>query len=158
MRSIIRGTDTATRFARLANGNWLKVTRILENDSENADFFADYQQLMRLAYMRNVRDLKKWSERISGYGREKQKRFMDYFLRLTRENFMYNFGNPDLNYMSEPEEAFAQNFARFVNENNIILIMEMADKVQRDIKQNANAKIVFFDMALQMIMLLLQKK
>ena len=36
--------------------------------------------------------------------------------------------------------------------------MEMADKVQRDIKQNANAKIVFFDMALQMIMLLLQKK
>ena len=152
------GTDTATRFARLANGNWLKVTRILENDSENADFFADYQQLMRLAYMRNVRDVKKWSERISGYGREKQKRFMDYFLRLTRENFMYNFGNPDLNYMSEPEEAFAQNFARFVNENNIILIMEMADKVQRDIKQNANAKIVFFDMALQMIMLLLQKK
>ena len=34
----------------------------------------------------------------------------------------------------------------------------MADKIQRDIKQNANAKIVFFDMALRTIMLLLNKK
>lgn len=152
------GTDSAIRLARLANGNWLKVVRELENDSENTDFFADYQQLMRLAYMRNIRDLKKWTDRISGYGREKQKRFMDYFIRLTRENFMFNFGIPDLNYMSDAEEAFAQKFARFVNENNIIQLMELADKVQRDIKQNANAKIVFFDMALQTIMLLIQKK
>ena len=152
------GTDSAIRLARLANGNWLKVVRELENDSENTDFFADYQQLMRLAYMRNIRDLKKWTDRISSYGREKQKRFMDYFIRLTRENFMFNFGIPDLNYMSDAEEAFAQKFARFVNENNIIQLMELADKVQRDIKQNANAKIVFFDMALQTIMLLIQKK
>ena len=148
------GDELATRMARLANGSWLKAVRELENDSENTDFLADYQQLMRLAYMRNIHDLKPWSERIAGYGREKQKRFMDYFIRLTRENFMYNFGNPDLNYMSEEEEAFANKFARFINEANIIPITEMADKVQRDIKQNANAKIVFFDLALQMIMLL----
>ena len=151
------GEELANRMARLANGSWLKAVRELEKDSENTEFLADYQQLMRLAYMRNIHDLKPWSERIAGYGREKQKRFMDYFIRLTRENFMYNFGNPDLNYMSEEEEAFANKFARFINEANIIPISEMADKVQRDIKQNANAKIVFFDLALQMIMLLLKK-
>ena len=71
---------------------------------------------------------------------------------------MYNFGNPDLNYMNADEEAFAENFARFINESNIIAFTEMADKIQRDIKQNANAKIVFFDMALRTIMLLLNKK
>ena len=151
------GDELANRMARLANGSWLKAVRELEKDSENTEFLADYQQLMRLAYMRNIHDLKPWSERIAGYGREKQKRFMDYFIRLTRENFMYNFANPDLNYMSEEEEAFANKFARFINEANIIPISEMADKVQRDIKQNANAKIVFFDVALQMIMLLLKK-
>ena len=151
------GDELANRMARLANGSWLKAVRELEKDSENTEFLADYQQLMRLAYMRNIHDLKPWSERIAGYGREKQKRFMDYFIRLTRENFMYNFANPDLNYMSEEEEAFANKFARFINEANIIPISEMAHKVQRDIKQNANAKIVFFDLALQMIMLLLKK-
>ena len=71
---------------------------------------------------------------------------------------MYNFGNPDLNYMSEKEEAFANKFARFVNETNVISMMDVAEKVQRDIRQNANAKIVFFDLALRMIILLLQKK
>ena len=71
---------------------------------------------------------------------------------------MYNFGNPDLNYMSEKEEEFATKFARFINENNVIAMTEMAEKIQRDIKQNANAKIVFFDMALRIIMMLLQKK
>ena len=152
------GAESSMRLARLANGSWLKAVRELENDSENDDFLADYQQLMRLAYQRNVRNLKKWSEHMQTYGREKQKRFMDYFMRLTRENFMYNFGNPDLNYMSEKEEEFATQFARFINENNVIAMTEMAEKIQRDIKQNANAKIVFFDMALRMIMMLLQKK
>ena len=90
-------------------------------------------------------------------GREKQKRFLDYFLRLIRENFMYNFQNPDLCYMSEREEEFAKNFARFINEANIIPISELINKAIRDIGQNANAKIVFFDMALQMIVLLIQK-
>lgn len=152
------GAESSMRLARLANGSWLKAVRELESDSENDDFLADYQQLMRLAYQRNVRNLKKWSEHMQTYGREKQKRFMDYFMRLTRENFMYNFGNPDLNYMSEKEEEFATKFARFINENNVIAMTEMAEKIQRDIKQNANAKIVFFDMALRMIMMLLQKK
>lgn len=152
------GDETSMRIARLANGNWLTAVREIENDSENAEFLDDYKQLMRLAYKRDIRELKKWSEQIQGYGRERQKRFIDYFSRFTRENFMYNFGNPELNYMTEEEEAFAVKFARFIHEGNIIQISEMADKIVRDIKQNANAKIVFFDMALQMIMLILQKK
>lgn len=113
---------------------------------------------MRLAYTRNIKDLKKWSDVMNGYGREKQKRFLDFFLRLIRENFMYNFGNSELVYMTKEEEDFARNFARFVNENNILQIYDLANRAIRDIGQNANGKIVFFDFALQMIVLLIQKK
>jgi DNA polymerase-3 subunit delta' len=59
--------------------------------------------------------------------------------------------------MSQREEEFAKNFARFINEANILPITELVDRAIRDIGQNANAKIVFFDMALQMIVLLIQK-
>ena len=59
--------------------------------------------------------------------------------------------------MTEEEEKFARNFARFVNEANVVPIYELANRALRDIGQNANAKIVFFDFALQMIVLLLQK-
>ena len=150
--------DDAMRVARLANGDWLTAVGELTADSENKDFLADFQSLMRLAYQRNVRELKRWSDNINSYGREKQKRFLTYFLRLIRESFMYIFQQPDLSYLTSQEEAFTANFARFVNENNILQINELANKAIRDISQNANGKIVFFDMALQMIVLLIQKK
>lgn len=149
--------ENAQRVARMANGSWLKALEMLSVDSENELFLDMFQTLMRLAYQRKVKELKGWSERMAALGREKQKRFLEYFLRLIRENFVYNFQNPDLCYMAEREEDFAKNFARFINEANIIPISELANKAIRDIGQNANAKIVFFDLALQMIVLLIQK-
>jgi len=149
--------DAARRISRMANGSWLKALEMLNSDSENELFLDLFQSLMRLAYQRKVKDLKTWSERIASMGREKQKRFLEYFLRLIRENFMYNFQREELCYMTQREEDFAKNFARFINEDNIIPIADMTNLAIRDIGQNANAKIVFYDFALQMIVLLISK-
>ena len=154
-----RGIDEeqAHRISRLANGSWLKALEELQTGSENEQFLDLFISLMRLAYQRKVKDLRKWSETMAGFGREKQRRFLVYFLRVIRENFMSNFGNKDLCYMTQQEEDFARNFARFVNEANVLEIYDLANRAIRDIGQNANAKIVFFDFALQMIVLLIQK-
>lgn len=149
--------DMAHRIARTANGNWLKTLETLDADNENRQFLETFKQLMRLAYMRNVKELKKWTEGVAGYGREKQRRMLDYFSRMVRENFMYNFRLPELNYMTMEEEDFAKNFARFINEANVMEIEELFASARRDIGQNANAKIVFFNMALEMIVLLIKK-
>jgi DNA polymerase-3 subunit delta' len=76
---------------------------------------------------------------------------------MSRESFVFNFKEEELNYMTAEEEAFAGNFARFINESNILPFSDLANLAIRDIGQNANAKIVFFDFALQTIVLLLQK-
>lgn len=149
--------DSAMRIARLANGSWLNALSELDASNENHLFFDMFVMLMRLAYMRNIHDLKKWSETAAGYGREKQKRMLSYFLRLVRENFMYNFRKPELVYMSQEEENFARNFARFINEANVVEISELLQRCIRDISQNANGKIVFFDLCLKIIVLLIQK-
>ena len=149
--------DQAHRITRMANGNWLKALEMLSSDSENELFLDMFQTLMRLAYQRKVKDLKAWSERMASMGREKQKRFLEYFLRLIRENFMYNFHREELCYMTQREEDFAKNFARFINEDNILPITDLANLAIRDIGQNANGKIVFYDFALQMIVLLIQR-
>ena len=148
--------NTAHRIARVANGNWLKALEELDAGNENRLFLDMFITLMRLAYQRNVKELKQWSETVAGFGREKQKRMMTYFLRLVRENFMYNFQNPDLVYMSQEEEDFAKNFARFINESNVVELSELFTKIIRDIGQNANPRIVFFDMALKVIVWLRQ--
>ena len=161
--------DQAQRISRMANGNWLAALEMLGADSENDYFLQLFQTLMRQAYLRNVKEMKAWSEQMATLGRERQKRFLEYFLRLVRENFMYNFQQSvgetspaahdakELCYMAQNEEDFARNFARFINEANILPITDLATRCIRDIGQNANAKIVFFDMALQMIILLIQK-
>ena len=149
--------DQARRISRMVNGNWLKALEMLSNDSENELFLDMFQTLMRLAYQRKVKELKAWSERMAQMGREKQKRFLEYFLRLIRENFMYNFHREELCYMTQREEDFAKNFARFINEDNILPITDMVNLAIRDIGQNANGKIVFYDFALQMIVLLMQR-
>lgn len=149
--------DAAKRISRAANGSWLNALEELDTGNEKRLFLDMFIMLMRLAYSRNIRELKKWSESVAAYGREKQKRMLVYFLHLVRENFMYNFRNPQLNYMTAGEEAFARNFARFINEANVFEISGLFDRAIRDIGQNANAKIVFFDLATQIIVSLIRK-
>ena len=149
--------DDARRIAHSANGSWQKALETLDTDNENQQFFELFVQLMRMAYKRDVKGFKLWSEQVAAFGRERQKRFLTYSSRMVRENFMYNFGKPELCYMSREEEDFAKNFARFINEANIVEISELLARAQRDIGQNANAKVVFYDLALQMIVLLIKK-
>lgn len=141
----------------MAGGSWHKAIQTLDANNENAIFFDMFVMLMRLSYMRNVKELKVWSEAVASYGREKQRRLLAYSLRMVRESFMYNFKIHELTYMTQAEEDFAKNFARFINEANIIDITELIERARRDIGQNANAKIVFFDFALKMIVLLVRK-
>ncbi len=154
-----RGIDDASaqRIARLANGNWMNALDALNTSNENRQFFDMFTMLMRLAYTRNIKELKKWSEAVAAYGREKQRRMLVYFIGQVRENFMYNFRNPELTYMTVEEENFSKKFSPFINELNVIEISELMERVNRDIGQNANAKVVMFDMALKMIVLLLRK-
>lgn len=154
-----RGIDeqNATRIARMANGNWLKALEELDSENEKRHFLELFISLMRLTYTKQLGELKTWSENVASLGREKQKRMMEYFLHMVRENFMYNFNQPQLSYMTQDEENFASKFAPFINEANVIQITEQMQRTIPEITQNANPKILFYDMALQLIILIRKK-
>lgn len=153
-----RGLDdeTARQTAHVAQGSWLQAMQLLSPNNENTEFFEMFQSLMRLCYMRRIGDLKAWGQQAAEMGREKEKRMLTYFIEQVRENFMYNFHIPELCYQSREEAAFSRNFARYINERNVIEISELFATAIRDIGQNANGKIVFFDMALKLIVLILR--
>lgn len=149
--------DDSTRISRIAHGSWSEALQAIDVGNEERQFLDMFETLMRLCYMRRVKDLKKWTDAVSAYGRDKQRRMIVYFQRQVRENFMYNFHNPELNYQTREEAGFSRNFARFINEANVIGINDVLQTAYRDLGQNANAKIVFFDLALKMIVLILTK-
>ena len=143
--------EDAALIAQQSGGNWEKAEEQLSLSDEKAKYLELFMQLMRVAYARNIREMKAWSEQVAALGRERQKRLLDYCQRMIRENFVMNFKDDEMLYMSQAERNFSVRFSPFVNENNIFGIMEELSEAQRHIEQNVNAKMVFFDMSLRMI-------
>ena len=147
----------AISIAHQSEGNFLKALESIHLSEENKLFFDLFVNLMRLSYQRKIREMKQWSETIAAMGREKQKHFLSYCQRLVRENFIFNFKDPSLIFMNEEEQNFSKRFAPYINEKNVMGIMDELSEAQRHIEQNVNARMVFFDFSLKMIVLLVQK-
>ena len=143
--------DEARLIALQSAGDWENAEEMLSLNEEKSRYLELFMQLMRVAYARNIRDMKAWSEQVAALGRERQKRLLSYCQRMIRENFIMNFKNDEMLYMSHEERNFSVRFSPFVNERNIFGIMEELSEAQRHIEQNVNAKMVFFDMSLRMI-------
>ena len=147
----------AIDIAHRCEGNFLKALETIHLNEENQLFFEMFVSLMRLSYQRKIREMKQWSETMASMGRERQKQFLQYCQRMIRENFIYNFHVPSITFLNEEERHFSSRFAPFVNERNVIGIMDELSEAQRHIEQNVNARMVFFDFSLKMIVLLVQK-
>jgi DNA polymerase-3 subunit delta' len=147
-------SQDALAIAGAADGDILLAEHDLELNSETKTFHKDFVKLMRLAYMRDLKDLKAWADGIAGYKREKTRRFLQYASRMIRENFVHNLKVPSLNYMTHDEEAFSAKFSPFINEANVEPMFEEFTRADGDIMQNANAKIVLFDLAIRITILI----
>jgi DNA polymerase-3 subunit delta' len=157
----------ALNIARIANGSFLTAQRLLKAGDEQKVNFDRFVTVMRLAWnVGNKKDhaslktLKKWSDDISAssVGRERQKGFLSYSQRMIRENFILNLKHPELNYLNQTEADFSSRFHTFIHERNVEELSSEFSLAERHIEQNVNAKMVFFDLMLKIIMLLKKEK
>ena len=146
--------EDADLLAHIAQGSYTEALKRMERDSEQQLFFDLFIQLMRHSYARRIKEMHQWSLSVAELGRERQKRMLEYFQQQLRENYIYNFHKPQINFLGREEENFSTRFAPFINERNVVGIMTELSDAQRDISQNVNARMVFFDLALKMIVLL----
>jgi DNA polymerase-3 subunit delta' len=155
--------DDALFAAHISNGSYLNALATLNEGDENKQNFDRFMNVMRLSWMvgnkkdhASLKTLKKWSDDMAAasMGRERQKNFLSYAQRMTRENFIYNLQQPKLNYLTTFEADFSQRFSPFIHERNVEDLMTEFSLAERHIEQNVNAKMVFFDLTLKIIMLL----
>ena len=164
-----RGMDAtkAADIARIANGSYLAALKKADASEENQQELRDFIALFRDAYTVGVlkdpqkkfdslKRLRQWSLDMadSKVGREKQKHFLQYAQQQVRENYIRNMAQPELNYQMEDERDFSVKFAPFIHNGNVEAIMNQLDLAERQIEQNGNAKMIFFDLCLQMIVLI----
>ncbi len=142
--------------AHLAKGSLIEADEIVTGSGDSKEYFELFVRVMRASYARNAKQMKEWSEDMHALGRKRQISFLEYAQRMLRESFISNLKQPELNYMTNYEQAFVQKFGPFVNERNIAGLTREMQLAQRDLEQNTQAKLVFFDLALKMIMLIKQ--
>jgi len=151
----------AADAARLAGGSYREALRILDAEDRSKQLFADFQQLMRNAWLVGVKknyealqSLNEWAQDMAKLPRERQCAFLQFAQRLIRENFIYNYGEAALCYQTTEEQTFSVKFAPFINERNVEQLTEQFAQAEAQIMQNANSRIVLFDLCLQCIVLI----
>lgn len=138
----------------LANGNYIKALEYLEPGEDEQFFFTKFQEMMRFAFKREIIALIQWAEDMAGIGRDKQKMFFSFSLRLIREYFVMNLKRNNLVYLKSEEKEWGEKFAPYINERNIIPFSKEFELGIRDISMNGNPRIIFLDTALRMVRLI----
>ncbi|MDR2964083.1 MAG: DNA polymerase III subunit delta' [Bacteroidales bacterium] len=135
-----------------AGGNYLKAVQLLSSEGVNDDFYNYFTQLTRFAYAKNVPELAKLSDTLAAnLGREKQKSFIEYCLKMFRENFVLNYKKPEIVYLYKTEKDFSEKFHPFINERNISALTKTMNEAYYHIERNGSAKIIFFDVCLKLV-------
>lgn len=147
----------AAEAARISEGNVIRAFGIAGLDEERRKFLALFADLMRKAYARRVKELREWAKDIADLSREAQLRFVDYCSRLIRESFLMHLAMDSILTLTAEERTFVSRFFPFINEKNVIDIVDALDRTRIYIAANGNSRIVMFDLALKLIMYIRRK-
>jgi len=93
---------------------------------------------------------------MAAIGREPQKSFLSYSLRLVRENLMLTLGQLKnrIVYLTGEEAEFSGKFHPFITAENINPFADELNLAYVHIESNGNSKIVFLDLALKLTRLI----
>jgi len=139
--------DAAESTAHLADGNYAEALSLI-NENENAgQNLASFQKLMRASIKFDPKAVMVWIDEISVAGRERQKNFLNYSLHIMRESLILNYADASLVKLGGDEQGFVTKFSPFIHANNVERFIDELNKAHHHMERNANAKILFMDLA-----------
>lgn len=141
--------STAKDIAAIADGDMVKALKISSHPESGILFTELFINWMRLCYELKIDHLMKWIDDLNALGREKQKDFISYCLRMFREVIIYNYGGPEMLNMNEAEQKFSSKFCKFVHGGNIDFFNDTFNQLYMAITRNGHAKIQFLSVSLK---------
>lgn len=144
--------DLANSLSKMSDGSFYDAIKSLRNPDGDEYFIDIFQTWMRLCYAVDFLKLNKLVDDIAkkDFGREKQKKFLEYGMRIFRECIIYNYASKDLNRLHHKESIFNMKFAKFIHGGNILELIEVFEHTHIGIVRNANPKIAFMNLSLKM--------
>jgi DNA polymerase-3 subunit delta' len=139
--------ESANSIAHLANGDYAEALMLI-NENENAEQnLLSFQKIMRASLKFDAKVVMSWIDEISAAGRERQKNFLNYTLHIMRESIVMNTSTKKMVKLNANETEFVIKFAPFIHLKNIEILVDELNKAYYHMERNANAKILFMDLA-----------
>ncbi len=140
----------AEEFAFLADGNLIEAKALLnDTPNNNAGYFTEW---LRMGFGNKVPAMIAFTETAAGWGRENQKNFLKYGINFLRECSLLLSGADDLVKLPHQTLEIAVKLSTNVLDLEMVeaLINEL-EQAHYHIERNANPKILFLDVSLQIV-------
>jgi DNA polymerase-3 subunit delta' len=145
----------AEEIAYLSNGNMTEALSMINQDSSN------YHQLfikwLRMCFGNKGNEVISFTDQLAKLGRENQKNFLRYGVSFIRECCLLLAGAGNLVHLPADELETAQKMIGVMNMAQAEAISAELEKAHYHVERNANPKILFLDVSLQIIKILFFK-
>jgi len=147
------GEIDARKIANIADGDLVLARTLFREAKDDGDTFNDFRQWLRLCYRLSSDDaieLSKFIDEISKIGRENQKNFFNFALKIIRNTSLKNHGNEKLMKLVNEETDFVNKFAGVLTPDRIPFFAEEFNKAIYHIERNAYPKVLFMDLSFRL--------
>ena len=155
--------EHAQNIASRSDGSWHKALAFTTNSNAEQNYESLWIKGLRSAFQAKnnkgiVLELMQWAEELSRMQRPEQIAFVQYALDFIRHGMLYSYGASKASAFHSFHNFDISRFAPFINSANVIELVTLLDQSHYHLVRNANAKILFSDLALKLTRLLHQKE
>ena len=141
--------EAAAEIAYLCNGNLTEALIMLQQ--ENKGYHNLFVSWLRLCFANKGLDILTFVDQLAKMGRENQKNFLRYGISFIRECCLLIAGAGSLVHLPANELETAQKMTNVMNISMAEAISAELEKAHYHVERNANPKILFLDVSLQII-------
>ncbi|GAA4103360.1 hypothetical protein [Mucilaginibacter panaciglaebae] len=141
--------NTAAELAYLSNGNFTDALLMMQQDDKS--YHTLFVQWLRLCFANKGIELVGFVDQLSKMGRENQKNFVRYGINFVRECCLLIAGAGELVHLPASELETAQKLSTIMNISMNQAIIAELEKAHYHVERNANPKILFLDVSLQIM-------
>ncbi|QKJ28245.1 hypothetical protein HQ865_00205 [Mucilaginibacter mali] len=142
----------AEEIAYLSNGNMTEALSMVNQEGNN------YHQLfikwLRMCFGNKGSEVISFTDQLAKLGRENQKNFLRYGISFVRECCLLLAGAGNLVHLPAAELDTAQKMIGVMNMAQAEAISAELEKAHYHVERNANPKILFLDVSLQIVKIL----
>jgi len=144
----------ANTIALISEGNLVEALKKRNDAIAEKEYFENFVRWMRSCFSFKVKDINDFVVSVSKMGRERQKAFLLYAMKIARASLLMNLRSESIIKLDNDELKWLEKFYPFINPRNSADFYNTFNEAHYHIERNANPTILFMDVSLKVTKLL----